>query len=276
VQWRLYGSPVATGYGGLDQYFALSNIGANVRDYAWRLMRGEGAALAVAATALLASAATSRARVTRLRASALVAASVSALTLAIYLPYGVFPDWSYLRFLLPALAFLFVFLGALVSEAIDTIPAPVRGVALVVGVTLVCSINTGVASREQAFNLRRYESRYRSVGIYLAASLPPDSVVVTSQESGSVFHYTRFPVVRWDLLSMDLDEAVAALRQLGRRPILVVEDWERPLLRARFPRSQTATLDWTPMADIGDTTRVWVLDPAARSRGGAPTTDRFR
>ena len=37
-----------------------------------------------------------------LRPSALVAVAIGALMLAVYLPYGIFPDWAYLRFLLPA------------------------------------------------------------------------------------------------------------------------------------------------------------------------------
>jgi hypothetical protein len=59
-------------------------------------------------------------------------------------------------------------------------------------------------------------------------------------------------------------------------PLLVVEEWERPNLEARFPRSPLAKLDWTPRADIGETTHVWILDPADREASRPPVTDRVR
>ena len=347
AQWRLYGSPVTTGYGGLDQYFAWASVWPNVAAYTARLIAGETPSILLTLAALIAIAfgarRTSGIRGTtpfsspadrhasdaslsdtaadqsgsargrpgrageapvgpslfgRLRPSVLLAVAGTLCLLVVYLPYVVFPDWEYLRFFLPALALGFVAAGAVVSEGIAALPSPARGLTLVLGLTLACAANTVVAAREQAFNLRRYESRYRSVGRYLAATLPDNAVVVTSQESGSVRHYTGLPVLRWDLLSVELDDALAFLRGRGRRPVLVIEDWERPLLRAKFPRSEAATRDdWLLIADIGETTRVWVIDPAMRAVDGAaiqagtaislptvptprvspaPTTDRFR
>ena len=113
------------------------------------------------------------------------------------------------------------------------------------------------------------------MGHYLRETLPPNAVVLTFQESGAIRYYTGVPIVRWDYLPGDLDAAVEALRQRGLHPLLVVEDWEIPNLRARFPRSALAALDWTPRADIGRTTHVWILDPADREAGRPPVTDRF-
>jgi hypothetical protein len=345
AQWRLYGSPVATGYGGLDQYFAWASVWPNVTAYTARLMAGETPALLLTLAAMIAIAlgarrGTSGIRGTkpssspvdrhtsdasqsatagdqsdsargrpgrageepvgpslssRLRPSALLAVAGTLCLLVVYLPYVVFPDWAYLRFFLPGLALGFVAAGAVVSEGVAALPSPARGLTLALGLTVACAGNTVVAAREQAFNLQRYESRYRSVGRYLAATLPDSAVVVTSQESGSVRHYTGLPVMRWDLLSVELDDALAFLRGRGRHPVLVIEDWERPLLRAKFPRSEAATRDdWPLIADIGETTRVWVIDPAVRAVDGVaiqagtstalptprasppPTTDRFR
>jgi hypothetical protein len=47
--------------------------------------------------------------------------------------------------------------------------------------------------------------------------------------------------------------------------VLLVEDWEEPALRARFPRSALARLDWNARALFGTTTRVRFLDPADRA-----------
>ena len=43
LQWRLYGSPLASGHGAFSDFFALSNIWPNVRVYSARLIRGETA-----------------------------------------------------------------------------------------------------------------------------------------------------------------------------------------------------------------------------------------
>jgi hypothetical protein len=276
---QLYGSASATGYGGLDQYFAWSNILPNVSDYFWRVVTGETPALWLAAAAVVIVALRRRESAAKgpgLRASALVAVAVGALMLVVYLPYGIFPDWAYLRFLMPALAVALVFVGALVAQAVARTPASVRGPVLVLALAVACTANVLVAKREQAFRLWDYESRYRTVGHYLKETLPPNPVVITFQESGSIHYYTGAPISRWDYMPYDLDDSVSAFRQRGLHPILVVEDWERPNLRARFPKSRLAALDWAPRAEIGETTRVWIMDPADRGSEKPFVTDRFR
>jgi hypothetical protein len=196
--------------------------------------------------------------------------------LVVYLPYGIFPDWANLRFLMPALAVALVFVGALVAEAVERMPGPLRGPALVVALAVACTANVLVAKRQQAFRLWDYESRYRSVGHYLKETLPPNAVVITFQESGSIHYYTGAPISRWDFMPQDLDDSVSAFNQRGLHPIIVVEDWERPNLRARFPKSRLAALDWAPRADIGETTRVVIMDPADRGAEQPYVTDRFK
>ena len=277
----LYGSMTSTGYGGLDQYFDGSNILPNIGDYLERIVRGELPALWLAAAALAILVLRRSVRdpdsIQRpLRPAALVSGAVGALMLAVYLPYGIFPDWAYLRFLLPGLAVAFVLVGTLTAEAAGRLPAAVRGPVLILGMTVVCTANIVVATREQVFNLRFYESRYRTVGHYLKETLPPNPVVITFQESGSISYYTGAPISRWDYMPQNLEDHVSAFRQRGLHPIIVVEDWERPNLRARFPKSALATLDWAPRADIGQTTHVWILDPADRGASTPPVTDRFK
>ena len=46
--------------------------------------------------------------------------------LACYLAYGVFPDWAYLRFLLPIWPAALAAAGAVVANAILRLPAGVR------------------------------------------------------------------------------------------------------------------------------------------------------
>jgi len=266
VQWRLYGNPLLSGHGTLGDLFAIANIPENVRDYAARVAIGETPALAVAICAL------GVLTVTRRRASEpgtplwnarRLLLVVLVPLLVCYLPYGVFPDWSYLRFLMPVFPAAFIVFGALAANAAVRIHSVVRGPLVVVMLVACGSVDVLIAKQHAAFDMYRYESRYRTAGRYLAAVLPRDAVIVTSQESASAHYYTGLPILRWDFLP-NLDDAVSTLIAAGRYPVLLVEDWEEPALRARFPGSTLARLDWNARALFGTTTRVRFLDPADR------------
>ena len=269
-QTRLYGSPLRTGYGDVSDFFAAANIWPNVGGYWQRLTTGEGPVLVLAAVSI-AVLVLGRPRAIPASAAALgkLTAAVAAILLALYLPYGVFPDWSSFRFLMPVLPLAFAAAGAVMSNALIRVPAAARGPILLASLTLVVSLNVTHAAQQSAYAVRDYEARYRTIGRYLAASMARDAVIVTSQESGSAHYYTALPVLRWDLLAVDLETALARLRALGRRPVLVVEDWEKPALRARFPSGPIASLDWPPRAETSGTTRVGVWDPADRDRPAA-------
>jgi hypothetical protein len=279
VNWRLYGSPIASGYGAPSELYDLASVRPNLLGYAAWMIQSETPALVLAAYSVttLAIARSRGIQGRRLRAPAVLAALTTVLTLACYLPYAVFTDWSYLRFLLPAFPAIFVCVGALGAAAATRFPEPIRGIALLAALTIVCSLNVLNASLAQAFNLHRYESRYRTAGRYLDATLPPNAVIVAVQQSASARHYADRPVLRWDMLRVDLDDAVERLRALDRHPVILIEAWETADLRARFPRSTIARLDWPPRVDVGDETRVRLFDPADRGTGGrnAPTTDRL-
>jgi 4-amino-4-deoxy-L-arabinose transferase-like glycosyltransferase len=270
MQWRLYGSPLATGYGSAGDLYALSNIGANITGYARRLVHGESPALVLALVALLILAVTRRVRGDALplkRATVLALVSFG-IVVASYLPYATFAEWSYLRFLLPAYPLVFVLIGALLAGALISLPSVVRATVLLCALAATGSMNVVRAQQEQAFAMHRYESRYLFAGRYLASVLPPNAVVITVQESGSTRYYANVPILRWDQLDVDLDTAIAALRALGRHPVLLVEDWEAPQLAKKYLRSVNARLDWRARAVFGEEIRVFLYDPI--DRGAAP------
>ena len=276
MQWRLYGSPFASGYGAPSDLFAASNIAPNAVGYTQRMLRGEAPALVLAALALLVIAIVHRHRrdTPPLKRPVVFATLASAIVGASYLPYGVFAEWSYLRFLLPVFPLFFVLIGALLVTALLQVPAPIRAMAFLCALAVGASANVLRAQQEQAFNLHRYESRYRFAGRYLASALPPNAVVITVQESGSVRYYARVPIVRWDLLDVDLDTAIAGLRAIGRHPVLLIEDWEVPELAKKYPHSGNARLDWAARAEFGDETRVFLYDPVDRGSDRQWRADR--
>ena len=279
-QWRLYGSPVASGHGAFSDFFALSNIWPNMRAYSTWLVRGELPTICLAVASLFVVYTTRRQSRTPsdegLTAPVHATALMGAAVLLCYLPYVVFRDWFYLRFFLPAFPLAFVVVGALADRATTAFPPWARGLVLLTALATAASTNLVVAWREQAFFLRDYEGRYLAAGRYVDAVLPRESVIFAVQESGSARYYAR-PVVRWDLLPVDLDTAVATFTAMHRRPVFLVEDWEAADLRMRFPSSPLARLDWPPRADIGTNVRVLLFDPADRGETpGRYPTDRFR
>jgi len=276
MQWRLYGSPLRSGYGAAGELYTLSNIAPNAAGYAQRMLHGETAALMLGVAALVMLVAT-RSRPSDappLKRPLVLAAIACAIVVASYLPYGVFAEWSYLRFLLPAFPLLFVLIGAVFVTALTRLSLPLRATVLVCALAAAASVNVVRARQELAFNMRRYESRYSLAGRYLASSLAANTVVVTGQESGSARYYTNRPILRWDQLDVDFDLAIAGLRAIGRHPVLLVEDWELPQLARKHPRSSNARPDWQPRAEFGEDTRVFLYDPDDRGAPRAWPPDR--
>ncbi len=281
VQYAYYGTPLSSGYGPLDALFSLDHIRPNAgRYFAWMTQTQTPAWLLAALAPLLLPGSL----------SALLAV-LAGVTVALYLPYTVFDDWSFLRFLLPAIPLLLILMVASIDAACRRAvsrwtgrsaagPALVRrcGVALAVlgtGLAVVC---LGQARDRQVFRLHLLEARYARAGLFVARRLPQQSLVVTSWESGSVRFYSGRRTLAWDQLDPAwLDRAVLFGRQRGLEPFLLLERWEEPLFRARFAGSEIGRLDWPPMAEIGGQVRVYRPDDRSRYlRGEMPPTEYAR
>jgi len=248
IQYSFYGSPLGSGYGPLETLFSLDHVAPNAARYASWLTSAQTPAwlMAAAAPALLPGA------LTRLLTGMLL------LNAALYLPYVVFGDWSYLRFLLPTLPLLLVLLVASLDAVCRRI-APWTAPA-VVGVAAVGLAVAGIgeAQARQAFHLHALEARYARAGTFVADRLPPNAIVVTSWHSGSVRHYSGRPTLVWDGLDPAwLDRALGYLRARGLEPVLLFESWEEPLFRQRFRASPLGALDWPPAAEIASRVRVY-------------------
>jgi len=111
----LYGSPFATGYGGARELFAAGYLGANLAHYsrAWYETQTAFALLAVAAPFVLVPAA---------RPAAWTVLATAGAVLTGYLLYRPYPEWWYLRFLMPA-----VVLATALATAVTVRALPRRG-----------------------------------------------------------------------------------------------------------------------------------------------------
>ncbi len=272
LQWHYFGSPWRSGYGTAAEIYAAANVVPNAMLYARWLFDTHGPWLFAAPLALLLPAGAGRSVLRWTLAFA-------ALVVAAYLVYAVFEVWSYLRFLLPALAIAMVAVAALAARLMAALPPLARGPALLVVVLSLAAVNVTAARSLGAFRVAEEQSRAALAGRYLAAALGERSVVIAGEQSGSMRYYTGRPIVRWDLMPEDaLAAVVDRLSAAGYDVWVALDAWEEEPFRRRFPSVPAGALDWPPRAEAGGTllTRAWrVADRPPFMRGGRAITDRL-
>jgi len=271
VLW--YGHPLSSGYGAFSDLFAAGNIGPNARRYVAWLLQAHGPVFILAAASPVVFRWAARRRPSDAPASTrhawVTATGLAGLVVCAYLPYGRFDEWSYLRFLLPALPVILIAGTAAGETLVRALPAAVAGAAWVIVVAAGTGYQLDVARDGRAFDLRRLESRYALAGAEAARVFPSTAVALAVQQSGSLRHYAGWPTVRWDLLAPDaFDGALAHLRARGLTPVIVVETWEEPQFRAHVSRgSAIGRLDWPPAVEVDAGVKVRFYRPEDRDVG---------
>jgi hypothetical protein len=267
---RLYGHLFQSGYGRAADLFSVGNLVPNLQNYGRALFETQFG------LPLLGILAVSLPRV--VRPTVWLALGVSAATIAVYLLYRPYPEWWYLRFMLPALAPLTVLAIAVLSHHLPTRVESrlVRGgVALVIVATLAW-FGIATARKRQAFELQQLESRFRRAADVVRDRLPANALLITVWQSGTVrFHAGRMSLL-WDALDPPaLEQAIAWLSTRGFEPYLLLERWEEPLFRERFASATSfGQLDWPPRFDI--VRQVRIFKPGDRTiyvQGGAVPTE---
>jgi hypothetical protein len=261
IQTMWYGSPFRSGYGATDELFALSNIVPNLVRYSrWWIATAPALILGVFGAYRL-----------RANRTAVAIAAFAMLVISAYLIYAVFDDWSYLRFLLPALAVSAVFAAIELAAWLDRWPVTVRVPLLFAIVMGLSGYNLAIARSLDTFKLADQLARVAIVADYLNQNVDPDAVLVAGEQSGSMRYYTRRSILRWEAASPAvLTNAFATLAKSNRPIFIVLDAWEEPLFRSKL--SAAASLDWPPMVVAGTThrTQVWRLSDGAAFRRGQP------
>lgn len=258
----LYGSPFRTGYGQLDHLFGMAVVPLNASRYAGWLVETHTAfpLLALAAPFVVA-----RER----RADAALAIGLIVATCAIYFFYTPFDHWSYVRFLLPAIALMMVLASAVIVHALTRAfprrPEVAASIASAIAIGLAI-FYVRTADDRLAFNLKFLEQRYRSAGIVVRDYLPANAVVLSVWDSGAVRFHGRKEALTWAGLDPDwLDRALVWLEANGHAPYILVESWEEPAFRSRFANhSDIGKLDWPPKYEIDRVVRIF--DPKDRAK----------
>jgi hypothetical protein len=272
LQWRYFGSPFRSGYGTAEEIYAVANLAPNVRLYREWLIDSHGPWLLLAPVALFWP--------TTARAPLRWLLLFAALVIASYLLYAVFETWTYLRFLLPALAIAAVAVACMLAALLAYLPGAARVLVVALVLLAVAASNVAAARRLGVFRFATQQSRALLAGRYLQSALPMNAVVVAGEQSGSVRYYAGRPIVRWDLLDPPALEGV--LERLTRRGYdvwVVLDTWEEEPFRARFRGASHGGLDWPPLMDAGTEmrTRAWRFrDREPFIKGDRMVTDRMR
>ncbi|MCA1558889.1 MAG: hypothetical protein LC753_03405, partial [Acidobacteria bacterium] len=255
VQDARYGSWRASGYGVFADLFAAANIRPNFARYPRWLTDTHHWFIWLWVAAPIWLVIVRRPRPTRIAVS--LAWPFCAAVFAAYLPYVFFQpqEWTYSRFLLPALPLMLLLGSAIALSAVRTLPTPVRPVAAGIGTIVLVWFMIGRARELGVFELRHTERDYPAVGRYLREQLPMNAIFFSSQHSGSIRLYADRPIVRWDRLEAGwLDEAVTALRGRGYITYLVAAPGELTSFRERPEnKGEAAAQQLTPLVMIGRT-----------------------
>ena len=252
----LYGSVVAFGYGDPTRLFSVAHLGDNLGNFGRAIFQTQNIVPAVGVVAPVVFKEERRQLSIVLLGAALVVTAIYAL----YQPY---PEWWYLRFLIPALILLLILASAVAVEIATR--ARIRGVVPIAAV-VVAILATRAAVERQTFDLQRLEGRYRDSAQLVGDRLPANAVLITVWQSGSLRFHANRESVMWDSLDPAwLDRALTWLTATGRQPFFLFERREEAEFRNRFrAHSSFGALDWPPRLDLNRQVRIY--DPADRAR----------
>jgi hypothetical protein len=269
INSAVYGRAFGSGYGDIAGLFAAAHINANLSNYSRAIWQTQHV---VPLVGLLAPFVFAGMR----RKGALLLLAFAAIVIGIYLLYSPFPEWWYLRFLIPAIVVLIVLASGVTAHLLSR--SNMGGLIPIVAVVLGI-LGTRAAADRQAFELQRMEGRYRQTADVVRDRLPANAVLITVWQSGGIrFHASR-EVVLWESLDPEwLDRAVMWLRSQGQQPYLLFERREEQEFRARFRgKSEVGGLDWPPRFDLNRQTRIYDPDDRARFMAGdAYATENVR
>jgi hypothetical protein len=261
INWRLYGSPLTSGYGAASALYHWSYVWPNLHRYPRWLLDTQTPVVLLALIAPF---------VLPARVRSVIVAWICAIVviLALYLFWVPFDEWSYLRFILPVYPLLFVLTAAALTALLSPLTSVARwlpGWTLATGISVLAWHGVTYAIDRGVLVAWWAEQRYLETGTWVAAHLPERAVLVCMQHSGSGRYYSGRITVRYDLLApANLDVVIDDLQRIGYHPYFVLDDWEEPIFRDRFgAHSARGRLDWPPIALI-HSGRVRVYDVAER------------
>lgn len=268
--YRLYGHPLASGYGdvfGSEMLFQREVIGPTLRHYAEWLPR----LLPLGLGLVLAPFLPWRQRPRELTALWLWWLAFAGFYACYYFTHT---TWWFLRFVLPAFPALIALSAWSIEGALIRLssrvaqPLPAYGAAVVFVVSLALGLYWN--ARQHVLLMGAYQQPYRDVSYWVERHTPTGALIATRQCSSAIFFYTDRPILRWDCTPAErFGRLREGLRQSGRPcyAVLFPHEVEEGAIAERMPGTWERV---TEVSGIG----IWKLEPGAggpgRAEPGAP------
>jgi drug/metabolite transporter superfamily protein YnfA len=275
----LYGGPLTSGYGGASVLFSLSYVQTNLQRYGGWLIETQ-TPLALIGMLMLAMPSTRVWPTIESRRAALLLAFFTLGVWGAYIAYVPFNAWWFLRFLLPCWPAICLGTASLILKPLEARGTLSRAAAVVVVVALGLN-GIRIALNHDVFPDDEGERRYATVAGLVEDMTEPSAIILTSEHAGPIRYYAGRLTLRSDLLDEAcLDRAVDWLKDAGRHPYFLLEDWELPSFRKRFAGANVlGRLELSPLLAYesyqGPGT-VYLFDPmqpAARTLEPLPIKD---
>jgi hypothetical protein len=164
------------------------------------------------------------------------ALAFSGVLLACYLLYLQFDHWTYLRFLLPAIAVLIIAATTLLSDVLNAASRARRAATFSLVAAMIPFAYVHTASKGDAFALKAaFHHEFEDAAAFAVTRFPANAVYLALNESGSLRHYAHRMTVRYDYVEPDqADALVAYLQAHGLTAYLALQRSELQAFRRRF------------------------------------------
>jgi len=169
--------------------------------------------------------------------------------------------WWYLRFVLPAFPAFWIAALLVADDLLRRVHwrrfAPSGSLrAGLAGVLLGAVVFSYAWNWDRKLGASRSgneEKVYLHVIDYVRVQIPPNAVIFAMQVSGSLFYYTKFPIVRWDHIKSTHFDKLAKAASAARMPIYAVFF---PFEEKRVFPDPRLTGRWTKIGSVQDVS-VW-------------------
>jgi hypothetical protein len=244
-QNAVYGSPFATGYGTAGQVISFEGFGTKLMFYSEWMARTLTPLIAPLGLLVIFAR-----RVAAPHRALLVAWYL--VFLLFYCTWGLFSEWWYTRFLLPATPAIIIATMLLVRDY-----SRHRAIAAVL-IGVMIYVPWMFASKARVLRIDDYQSVYRGAMQWSAPLIPKDAMVVSGLFSGAFVLYQNRFTARWDNLDAERFEVVRGRAQWYALISEVEVDMAE--LRRRLPGN------WTAVGTYRNVT-LYRLDSMSRSEG---------
>jgi hypothetical protein len=264
VNNQLYGSPMMSGYGPLDQFFALDHIVPNLQRYPAWLAEAQTPVAWIGLAAVFLP-------IRRIwnGPRPFAALVVSALTVTfvwgMYLVYDVYDVWWFSRFILTSWPFIMLGTASVAVAIARAYPRSLGPIVFVV-MAAVSLHQIDFAVDKEVFHLWAGERRFVVAARMARRLTPRNSVIISGQHTGSLRFYAGRMTMHYDPIAADgLDGIVTWLNEHGSHPYLLLEDWEVEYVKKLCAGQRSLAVLDHPIATYHDpgTLHLYDLAPAS-------------